>query len=208
MKRISLALAAGSMILLGGATACSSATGAAAADPAAAKAAAGAESQAGTQAGAQPGSPAGSQDGSPEVIAAPAQVQVPPGNKRAATFHGEGVQIYGCTDGAWTLTKPSAIMSDGGKAVALHDKGPIWTSTVDGSTVAATAVPGKAVQHADAIPEILLKSDQDSGKGVFGTVTYIQRLATKGGLAPKSSCNAGDVTATPYSAEYAFWTAN
>ncbi|MEU4670584.1 DUF3455 domain-containing protein [Amycolatopsis sp. NPDC023774] len=203
MKRISLALAAGSMILLGGATACSSASGAAAADPGApAKAAAGAQS--GTQAQDQ----TGTQGGTPEVIAAPAQVQVPPGNKRVATFHGEGVQIYGCTDGAWTLIQPAAIMSDNGKAVALHSKGPVWTSTVDGSTVAATAVPGKAVQHADAIPEILLKSDQDTGKGVFGTVTYVQRLATKGGLAPKGACTTGQQTSTPYSAEYAFWAAN
>ncbi|QRP44387.1 DUF3455 domain-containing protein [Amycolatopsis sp. FDAARGOS 1241] len=199
MKRISLALAAGSMILLGGATACSSAAAGSATPDTAAKPAVGAP------AGAQSGTQQGTQDGAPEVIAAAAQVQVPPGAKRVATFHGEGVQIYGCTNGAWTLIQPAAIMSEGDKAVALHSKGPVWTSTVDGSTVAATAVPGKAVQHPDAIPELLLKADQTTGKGVFGDVTYVQRLATKGGLAPKGSCTAGQQTATPYSAEYAFW---
>ncbi|WIX78839.1 DUF3455 domain-containing protein [Amycolatopsis carbonis] len=212
MKRISLALAAGSMILLGGATACSSGSSDGAGQGGAANAAG--SQAAPAQTGAQSSTPSaadtqgGAQAGSPEIVEAPAAVQVPPGNKRVANFRGEGVQIYGCTDGAWKLIKPSAIMTEGTKSVALHDAGPIWTSTVDGSTVAATAVPGKAVQHTDAIPEILLKSDKDTGKGVFGTVTYIQRLATKGGLAPTGACNAGDVTATPYSAEYAFWAAN
>ncbi|MGW4484220.1 DUF3455 domain-containing protein [Amycolatopsis sp. NPDC004368] len=210
MKRISLALAAGSMILLGGATACSSGSSDGAGGPVNAAGAQAAPASAGAQDGTPgaAGTQGGAQAGTPEIIEAPAAVQVPPGNKRVAQFTGTGVQIYGCTDGAWKLIKPSAVMTEGEKAVAIHDKGPLWTSTVDGSTVNATAVPGKAVQHTDAIPEILLKTDTTEGKGIFGNVTYVQRLATKGGLAPKGSCTAGDVTSTPYSAEYAFWSAN
>ncbi|HEY3708784.1 MAG TPA: DUF3455 domain-containing protein [Amycolatopsis sp.] len=191
MKRISMALAVGSMVLLGGATACASTGGGAAA--------------AGVKPAAQTAGSGGQQ---PEIVEVPAAVKVPGAAKHIGTFQGRGVQIYGCTNGAWTLVQPAAIISDGGKPIALHSKGPVWTSTVDGSTVAATAVPGAAVQHPDAVPELLLKADTTSGKGLFANVTFVQRLNTKGGLAPKGACAAGDQTATPYTADYAFWAAN
>ncbi|SEP51621.1 DUF3455 domain-containing protein [Amycolatopsis saalfeldensis] len=190
MKRISMALAVGSMVLLGGATACASTDGS-------------------TAAGAGAGvKPVAQTAGAPEIVEVPAAVKVPGAARHLGTYQGKGVQIYGCTNGAWTLAQPAAIISDGGKPIALHSKGPVWTSTVDGSTVAATAVPGAAVPHPDAVPELLLKADTTSGKGLFANVTFVQRLNTKGGLAPKGACAAGDQTATPYTADYAFWAAS
>jgi hypothetical protein len=38
-------------------------------------------------------------------------------------------------------------------------------------------------------------------------VTYIQRLNTRGGVAPAGTCTAGAQTAVRYSADYAFWVA-
>ncbi|MFC3447812.1 DUF3455 domain-containing protein [Amycolatopsis speibonae] len=139
--------------------------------------------------------------------AVPESVKVPAGNERVATYRGEGVQIYGCTNGAWTLIQPAATLSHRGRTIALHSKGPVWTSTVDGSTVGAAAVPGASNPRPNAVPELLLKANLNSGDGIFGKITYVQRLDTHGGLAPAGTCTAGAQTAVRYSADYAFWVA-
>jgi hypothetical protein len=63
------------------------------------------------------------------------------------------------------------------------------------------------VNHDDAIPELLLKANENRGGGEFGSVTYVQRLATKGGLAPKGRCTDGNWQSAQYSASYLFYTA-
>jgi hypothetical protein len=50
--------------------------------------------------------------------------------------------------------------------------------------------------HDDAIPELLLKTTENHGAGQFGSVTYVQRLATKGGLPPKGRCTKSPSAAT------------
>ncbi|MEV6826538.1 DUF3455 domain-containing protein [Amycolatopsis sp. NPDC051102] len=142
---------------------------------------------------------------SPAHSTVPDAIKVPDGNRHLATYHGEGVQIYGCTNGAWALIQPAAVLSKHGKPVAIHSKGPVWTSTVDGSTVGAAAAAN--APQPDAIPQLLLKANLNTGDGVFGKVTYIQRLGTRGGVAPAGTCAAGAQTAVPYSADYAFWVA-
>ena len=142
---------------------------------------------------------------SSEEIQVPAPLKVPAGNKVAFAFEGAGVQIYQCTSNAWTLLEPAATLSDNGKSVALHFKGPIWVSTQDGSEVGAAQVPGATVKHSDAVPELLLKANENHGNGVFSKVTFVQRLQTKGGLAPAGSCTSGAQQAVQYSALYRFW---
>ena len=142
-----------------------------------------------------------------QQVPAPVAVKVPAGNRMLASFEGRGVQTYQCTAAAWTLLEPAATLSDHGKPVALHFKGPIWVSTVDGSEVGAAAVPGASVKHPDAVPELLLKATENHGKGQFSDVTYVQRLATRGGLAPTASCTDGAQLSVPYSATYTFWAA-
>ena len=63
------------------------------------------------------------------------------------------------------------------------------------------------VNHDGAIPELLLKATENHGAGQFGSVTYVQRVATKGGLAPKDRCATGAEGSVPYSASYLFYTA-
>ena len=92
-----------------------------------------------------------------QQVPVPDPLKVPAGNKLVASFEGIGVQIYQCANNAWTLLQPAAIISDNGKPVALHSKGPVWVSTIDGSSVAAAPVPNAAVTHDDAAPELLLK---------------------------------------------------
>ncbi|MFE3781096.1 DUF3455 domain-containing protein [Amycolatopsis sp. NPDC059090] len=135
----------------------------------------------------------------------PDAIKVPTGNLKIATFHGEGVQIYGCTGGTWTLLQPAAVLTDHHRPVAIHSKGPTWTSIADGSAVRATAV-ASSPQPA-AIPQLLLKANLNAGDGIFGIVTYIQRLNTRGGVTPAGACSAGEQTAVQYSADYAFWDA-
>lgn len=142
-----------------------------------------------------------------QEVLVPSAVNVPAGNRMIAAFEGKGVQIYQCANAAWTLLEPAATLSDHGRPVALHFKGPIWVSTLDGSEVGATAVPGASAPRPGAVPELLLKASENRGKGQFSDVTYVQRLATRGGLAPAGPCTDGAQTATQYSATYVFWAA-
>jgi len=142
-----------------------------------------------------------------QQVSVPNALKVPDGNKLVGSFEGVGVQIYQCTNNAWTLLQPAAIISDNGKPIALHSKGPVWVSTIDGSSVAAAPVPNAAVAHDDAAPELLLKATENHGAGLFGSVTYVQRLATRGGLAPKDACTAGAEKSVNYSATYTLYAA-
>src|SRR5258708_4744756 len=123
-----------------------------------------------------------------QQVQVPDALKVPVASKLVGSFDGTGVQIYQCTANAWTLLQPAAIISDDGKPIALHSKGPVWISTIDGSAVAAAPVPNAVVKHNDAVPELLLKATENHGVGQLGAVTYAQRLATKGGLAPHGPC--------------------
>ncbi|SDP91237.1 DUF3455 domain-containing protein [Lentzea jiangxiensis] len=132
-------------------------------------------------------------------------VQVPPGNKVVEKFYAKGVQTYTCTAGAWKGLEPAATLADRlGRAVGLHSRGPIWVSTVDGSAVEAAPVDGARNEVAGAVPELLLKTKSTRGSGVFAGVTYVQRLNTRGGLAPTGGCTEGAQTSVRYEALYTF----
>jgi hypothetical protein len=132
-------------------------------------------------------------------------VQVPSGNKLVAKFYAKGVQTYACTAGAWKSLEPAATLADRlGRAVALHTRGPIWVSTVDGSAVEAAPVDGARNDVPGAVPELLLKAKPTRGKGVFDGVSFVQRLATRGGVAPAGGCQEGAQTSVRYEAVYVF----
>jgi hypothetical protein len=180
MKLIALSTTCGAIAIVAGLAACSS---------------------------AHPPVPSSSKTAAPQQVQIPDAVKAPPDDKLAGSFEGHGVQIYRCTSNSWTLSQPAAIISDNGNPIAFHSKGPVWISTIDGSEVSATPVPNATVSHDDAIPELLLKATENHGAGQFGSVTYIQRLATKGGLPPKSRCADGAQVSVPYSASYLFYIA-
>lgn len=144
-------------------------------------------------------SPVAGQRQVPEVI------RVPEGNRRIAVMPARGVQTYQCTAGAWTFLQPDAILRHHGRAEVLHTRGPVWTSIVDGSSVTAAAQASSPVEN--AIPQLLLKSTGNRGPGLFGAVTYLQRLNTTGGLSPAGACTDGATASVPYTADYTFWTA-
>jgi len=133
----------------------------------------------------------------------PEAIRVPDGNVRIAVMPAKGVQTYQCVAGAWTFLQPDAILTQHGRPAVLHSKGPVWTDVRDGSSVTA-AVQGSSPVPG-AIPQLLLKSTANRGPGLLAEVTFVQRLNTKGGLAPTGSCTDGTTASIPYTADYAFW---
>lgn len=149
--------------------------------------------------------------------ALPAAVQVPSGNKVAMETVGAGDITYECKakkDAAgqfeWTFVGPDAVLSDrSGMTVGKYFGPPATWQNNDGSKVTATQV-AVAPAGAGNIPSQLVKANPAMGSGAMTGVTYIQRVATKGGVAPTSACSATNMGAketVKYQADYIFWKA-
>jgi hypothetical protein len=148
---------------------------------------------------AAPRAPAAERSGDDSV---PPVIQVPPGNRLVAALDAQGVQVYTCAAGTWVFLEPVAQLHDQSQAV-IHFRGPSWESTKDGSLVEAETVASSPV--IGAIPQLLLRETLTRGSGVFGNVTYVQRLDTVGGVKPSTACMNGQTQGVPYSAEYRFF---
>jgi hypothetical protein len=138
----------------------------------------------------------------------PEDLRVPDGHRLVLSALGRGVQVYDCPAGAWVLREPAAAILRGERTVAIHYAGPTWQSVKDGSKVIVTGarVEVKAPHPERDIPWLLLPTT-GTGPGLFGEVRYIQRLATRGGVAPTGACQAGASLGVPYHATYNFWVA-
>jgi len=144
----------------------------------------------------------------PAALDPPADVTI------KATFAARGVQIYTCAAGAsgaapaWTLKAPHATLSTReGELAAIHFAGPSWEA-LDGSTITGAKLAGDPGPDPTAIPWLLLQVKTTQGTGLFSDVTYVQRLATSGGVAPAAGCDAdhlGVETLVPYKADYVFY---
>ncbi len=155
--------------------------------------------------------PAAPADGFPGGrITVPANLVPPAGNVLSSVFKARGVQVYGCTNGAWALVEPAATLAGmtvapPRPATAIHFRGPSWQSDQDGTLVEGTSPVPAPSQTPNSIPQLLITAKLTRGTGVFGGVTFIQRLATTGGVAPTTACAAGDTTSVPYRAVYRFF---
>ena len=128
----------------------------------------------------------------------------------------KGVQIYTCKakagDGKapaayeWVFQAPEADLSGSdGSALGRHYAGPTWQAT-DGSKVVGGLL-GSAASPGN-IPWLMLAAKSTSGKGQFSKVTYVERVFTSGGTAPKSGADAahfGTQVRVPYTAIYIFY---
>jgi len=144
----------------------------------------------------------------------PEPVRVPAGHAPSLETVGAGEITYECrekkdTAGAyeWVFVTPVATLRDmQQKSIGKYYGGPTWEamdgSKVTGKQVAvAPALPGN-------IPLQLVKADPAMGMGAMTGVTYIQRLETKGGVAPSAACNAaaaGTKQQVAYQAKYVFY---
>ena len=136
----------------------------------------------------------------------PATIQVDETQfKVVASFVGIGKQVYDCNAGAFTFREPVAGLLSRGVQAAIHGKGPFWAS-FDGSHVDGSgAVPAPSPDPTKNIPWLRLAGASSGAAGVFSNVTFIQRLDTRGGVAPAGTCVAPKTVAVDYSANYVFW---
>ena len=153
----------------------------------------------------------------PSAPSVPAEIRPPVGHKVFLEGHAVGVQIYSCNATSagyrWGFVGPRAdLYDDRGKVVLTHFAGPTWRAKygsrvlgrfVDGVTVDATAIPGLLLSVTATAPG----TDGDR----LAHTTYVQRVATTGGLAPDASActesTAGTTDEVPYTADYFFWKA-
>ena len=153
----------------------------------------------------------------PDEPIVPPEIAVEDGHKVFLVGHAVGVQIYTCNATAgggyrWSFVGPRAeLYDDNGKLITTHFGGPTWQAT-DGSRAAGTLVRPAPVDPS-AIPWLLLSAKGTPGADgdrLAGT-TFIQRIATTGGLIPPAEeCDAGTVgteNEVPYTADYYFWKA-
>ncbi len=147
----------------------------------------------------------------------PAAVQVPAGNKVAMETTGVGEITYMCSakkDMAgqfeWVFVGPDAALMDrSGKTVGKYYGPPATWESMDGSKLTATQV-AVATNGTGNIPYQLVKANPAMGSGMMNGVTYIQRVATEGGVAPDMVCgdkSVGTKRVVKYQADYIFYKA-
>lgn len=148
----------------------------------------------------------------------PASIQVPAGNKIALETVGVGEITYECRDKVdaagqteWFFVGPKAVLNDrSGKQVGSYFGPPATWQALDGSKVTGTQL-AVAPSSAGNLPYQLVKANPAEGSGAMTGVTYIQRVALKGGVPPSTACTAaqkGQKEVVKYQADYIFWTAN
>jgi hypothetical protein len=143
----------------------------------------------------------------------PAPLRAPAGQSVYLEARATGVQVYECSQKSdssyeWTFVAPEAsLATPAGQPLGKHYAGPTWES-VDGSTVVGEVRGRDPGPTPSAIPWLLLSAKNNGGSGVFSTTRSIQRLATNGGIAPSTPCNAANlrqVARVPYTATYYFY---
>jgi hypothetical protein len=147
----------------------------------------------------------------------PAAVQVPAGHKVAMETVGAGDITYQCNpkkDMAgqfeWVFVGPDAKLNDrSGKQVGKYYGPPATWESMDGSKITGMQV-AVAPSSAGNIPFQLVKANPAMGTGAMTGVAYIQRVATSGGVAPATACDAnsaGSKQIVRYQADYIFYKA-
>lgn len=150
-----------------------------------------------------------------QTMDVPEPVRVPSGHTMAMKALGVGELTYECKARAadtsafeWVFVGPVAKLMDmaTNREVGKYYAGPTWEST-DGSKITGKQV-AIAPAAAGNIPMQLVKTEPAMGSGAMTGVTYIQRVNTRGGVAPADPCaatSAGMKKQVPYQAEYVFY---
>jgi len=147
----------------------------------------------------------------------PAAVQVPAGHRVALETSGIGEIAYECREQAamagqheWVFVGPEATLQDrGGRTIGRYFGPPATWSLQDGSALTGTQV-AVAPAMPGSIPLQLVKANPAMGSGALVGVTHIQRVQTRGGVAPARPCSAaekGQRAVVKYEADYIFWAA-
>jgi hypothetical protein len=147
----------------------------------------------------------------------PAAVQVPAGFQVAMETVGSGEITYECKAKAamagefeWVFVGPNAVLKNRmGMAVGKYYGPPATWEAMDGSKITGAQL-AVAPAGMGNIPLQLVKANAAMGMGAMNGVSHIQRVATRGGVAPAMPCaagNAGQKQVVNYQADYIFWKA-
>jgi Protein of unknown function (DUF3455) len=162
-----------------------------------------------------PMSPVFSQAGLPDAV------KVPAGQQVALETVGVGEITYQCREKAamagafeWVFVGPSAALNNrAGQSIGKYYGPPATWEHGDGSKLTGTQV-AVSPAAAGSIPLQLVKVNAaaaDAKAGRMSGLTYIQRVATRGGVAPASACDAANKDRkeiVKYQADYIFWRAS
>lgn len=132
------------------------------------------------------------------------------------SFFGQDFQII--THFASTVAKPNKFapspLPGGGNATwqGSFDSSRVWAAVLHGNTV-APSVDNPSCPNLGSINCLLLQSIGNdagpTGGRLLADVTFVQRLNTKGGLAPVAGCatsdDVGKQALVPYTADYYFY---
>jgi len=155
-----------------------------------------------------------------EKLAIPVAVDLPEnlpyGNNRVATYYAVGVQKYKAREKAgsyplayeWVFVAPQADLYDARNAkVGTHGAGPFWQLSARDSIFGQQFSPAKTSPGEPGSIDwlLLMPKAGTTPTGIFAGVDYIQRIATKGGIAPaKPPKKATDMVEVKYQAVYRF----
>jgi hypothetical protein len=142
---------------------------------------------------------------------APPALRPADARRTVTTLHASGVQIYQCRRGpdgtlSWMFKAPEAdLLDDAGRVVVKHYAGPSWEAP-DGSKVTGKVLAQAANTNAPgSIALLLLQATNAGGPGMLGSVRYVQRLNTQGGVALPAPCaQEAQESRIPYRADYVF----
>ena len=154
-----------------------------------------------------------------ETLVVPAAVALPAnaaGHTRVVTLYAEGVQKYRSevvpgsipTTYIWIFTGPEArLYNASNQLVGSHSGGPSWKLLSGDSIYAQHFTPQRTARvDPTAVDWLLLQcSVGKAPSGIFSEVSYIQRIATTGGVYPAyKPKGANETTEVPYTAVYRF----
>lgn len=145
----------------------------------------------------------------------PDSVKVPAGHQIALETVGSGDITYECRVKAaaagsfeWVFVGPKAeLRSRRGDLLGSYFGPPATWEARDGSRITGSQV-AVAPAAAGNIPMQLVKTNPAVGNGQMSGFTHIQRVATRGGVAPSMACgadNLGKREIVMYQADYIFW---
>ena len=98
-------------------------------------------------------------------------------------------------------------MDRDGKLVGKYFGPPATWESNDGSKVTGTQL-AVAPSSAGNIPFQLLKANSSAAAGSLQGISFVQRVATQGGIAPSALCDAatsGQKSLVKFQADYIFW---
>src|SRR5215475_10701760 len=157
--------------------------------------------------------PAAAKPAAPARPTVPAAIEAPASATLVVQLFAKGTQNYRCqatsaSAAEWKLVAPEAELfrgtEPGGDLAGTHGAGPTWTLK-DGSGAKGDAANAKKAPSPEAgsIPWLLIPSQSNGQPGELQGVTLVQRIETKGGIAPAGGCDSGSVgaeTKVPYTA--------